>query len=908
MKAECKTAECRQFIKHISEKSDMCQLHQTHPSVLKMSNPLRQMNNRRLPPLPPNSHNRTPSPKKHRLVHSMVVTGKQNPNADVDGADVDGACFLCEFKLQNFTTPSDSSTTYLSTSAELTAITITIHANLKTDMKTEENSLNLQQETVFQYLDEFPECLDSYIHHHVCLERLQTWVRNKLQISKPDNKSCNTSQRHNGFHNHVSFEIQHCEPSKKGHLLQKVRKEISSQSNKADVLRKLSNCVAVATNADGWNFYLVNKETQVIYLYFQTDSFHLYFSERSFCIGKIGSKTTVPAHVALTCQPLRTEEINGDERFPLGLGVKNDRAKSALVFPVLQESSNIIGVIELYRYSENPGFTFEDEETGQCLTVWGCFAVFYAELYNSMNRQKGLTEFLLAVTKSIFQDIVSMDTVIVKIMNYAKKLVDADRASLFLLDTTTKELYARIFDTGFVGEIVEVPQKEIRFPMDKGVAGHVATTGTILNIPDAYCDDRFNREVDLQTGYTTKSLLCMPIYIRGSIIGVVQMVNKLNGVFTKSDEQSFETFAIYCGLALHHAKLYEKIHRSEQKYRVALEVLSYHSKSSDDETASLVNKHMPEVIEGISRYEFSPWAVTYEDKPLYVLYMFKEFLRDARFDMNVLARFTLTVRKNYRPVPYHNWDHAFSVANTMYTIIKTNHHHQFTPMECLSMFVACLCHDLDHRGKTNAYMVKSASPLAAIYSTSTMEHHHFNQTVTILQNEGHNIFKYLSLDEYKQILGNIKQCILATDLAQFFGNKAALQKVADAGEFSWEKTDHRYLIMTILMTSSDLCAMSKPWDVQYPIVTTITDEFWRQGDEEKSRGLVPMPMMDRDKESELPQLEVGFLAGICLPCYELMARYLPESQPMVDGAKENLRRWKELASQNEEKEKTTGTK
>ena len=53
--------------------------------------------------------------------------------------------------------------------------------------------------------------------------------------------------------------------------------------------------------------------------------------------------------------------------------------------------------------------------------------------------------------------------------------------------------------------------------------------------------------------------------------------------------------------------------------------------------------------------------------------------------------------------------------------------------QSLALFVACLCHDLDHRGKTNAFMVKSASPLAAIYSTSTMEHHHFNQTVTILQ-------------------------------------------------------------------------------------------------------------------------------------------------------------------------------
>lgn len=100
--------------------------------------------------------------------------------------------------------------------------------------------------------------------------------------------------------------------------------------------------------------------------------------------------------------------------------------------------------------------------------------------------------------------------------------------------------------------------------------------------------------------------------------------------------------------------------------------------------------------------------------------------------------------------------------------------------QCLALYVACLCHDLDHRGKTNAFMVKSASPLAAIYSTSTMEHHHFNHTVTILQvsilvthqqftlkkcwiikpsnffcfafqNEGHNIFKHLTSAEYKQV-------------------------------------------------------------------------------------------------------------------------------------------------------------
>lgn len=53
--------------------------------------------------------------------------------------------------------------------------------------------------------------------------------------------------------------------------------------------------------------------------------------------------------------------------------------------------------------------------------------------------------------------------------------------------------------------------------------------------------------------------------------------------------------------------------------------------------------------------------------------------------------------------------------------------------QALAMFFACLCHDLDHRGRTNSWMKNEGTPLAAVYSTSTMEHHHFNQTITILQ-------------------------------------------------------------------------------------------------------------------------------------------------------------------------------
>ena len=66
------------------------------------------------------------------------------------------------------------------------------------------------------------------------------------------------------------------------------------------------------------------------------------------------------------------------------------------------------------------------------------------------------------------------------------------------------------------------------------------------------------------------------------------------------------------------------------------------------------------------------------------------------------------------------------------------------------MYVGAVCHDLDHRGFNNKFMIDVGSPLAAIYSTSTMEHHHFNMSVNILQQENHNIFAKLNPDEYRQ--------------------------------------------------------------------------------------------------------------------------------------------------------------
>ncbi|EOB08766.1 cGMP-dependent 3',5'-cyclic phosphodiesterase, partial [Anas platyrhynchos] len=95
---------------------------------------------------------------------------------------------------------------------------------------------------------------------------------------------------------------------------------------------------------------------------------------------------------------------------------------------------------------------------------------------------------------------------------------------------------------------------EIRIPADQGIAGHVATTGKILNIKDAYSHPLFYRGVDDSTGFRTRNILCFPIKNESQeVIGVAELVNKINGPwFSKFDEDLATAFSIYCGISIAH--------------------------------------------------------------------------------------------------------------------------------------------------------------------------------------------------------------------------------------------------------------------------------------------------------------------------------------------------------------------
>jgi HD-GYP domain-containing protein (c-di-GMP phosphodiesterase class II) len=143
-----------------------------------------------------------------------------------------------------------------------------------------------------------------------------------------------------------------------------------------------------------------------------------------------------------------------------------------------------------------------------------------------------------------------LDNLLNLIISETTKLMEAERTTLFFYNKENKELWS------YIAQELEI--KEIRLPLGKGVAGFVAQSGKILNVPDAYRDLRFDRSLDKVTSFTTRSILCAPMFDhKGGILGVIQVLNKTDGPFNSYDESLLTALAAQAAIAIENARLYE---------------------------------------------------------------------------------------------------------------------------------------------------------------------------------------------------------------------------------------------------------------------------------------------------------------------------------------------------------------
>ncbi|KAK6296211.1 hypothetical protein J4Q44_G00339240, partial [Coregonus suidteri] len=190
------------------------------------------------------------------------------------------------------------------------------------------------------------------------------------------------------------------------------------------------------------------------------------------------------------------------------------------------------------------------------------------------------------VAKNLFTHLDDVSVLLQEIIVEARNLSDAEICSVFLLDQVSHELVAKVFDGGVVSD----DEKEFRIPADQGIAGHVAMTGQVLNIKDAYSHPLFYRGVDDSTGFRTRNILCFPIKDENNeVIGVAELVNKTNGPwFNRFDEDLATAFSIYCGISIAHSLLYKKVHEAQFRSHLANEMMMYHMKVSEQEVGPAV--------------------------------------------------------------------------------------------------------------------------------------------------------------------------------------------------------------------------------------------------------------------------------------------------------------------------------
>lgn len=158
-----------------------------------------------------------------------------------------------------------------------------------------------------------------------------------------------------------------------------------------------------------------------------------------------------------------------------------------------------------------------------------------------------------------------LDKLLELIAAQVRKILDCDRCTVFILDKKAGELWSKVAHG--------MQNTEIRMPAGKGIAGEAASTGRIINIPDAYASAMFNPGIDRMTGYRTRTILAVPLKdAGGKIMGVFQVINKNAGHFTGDDEAVLQLIGSIAASAIENAQLCESLYQAQLEtiYRLAI--------------------------------------------------------------------------------------------------------------------------------------------------------------------------------------------------------------------------------------------------------------------------------------------------------------------------------------------------
>ena len=341
-------------------------------------------------------------------------------------------------------------------------------------------------------------------------------------------------------------------------LLLNVSRKVAAIESLDEILKTLVELTTWEVGAERGSLFLNDKQTAELYSRVAQGNF-----QREI---RILNSSGIAGHVFQTGEGMIIQDAYKDSRFNRGVDEQTGfRTRSILCVPVRTVKGEVIGVSQALNKKKGR-FTQDDLALFEAMTQQAAVALQSTQFVERMQHTRAQEMEFLDLVSDVTSNL-DLDSLLQRVMQEATRMLLSDRSTLFLNDEKTSELFSRVAMGDSIGEI--------RLPNHVGIAGHVFTSGLTVNIPHAYADLRFNPSFDKQTGYFTRSILCVPVVNQdGKRIGVTQVLNKKGGPFSDEDESRLKAFTAQVSIALENAKLFDDVQSMKNYNESMLESMS----------------------------------------------------------------------------------------------------------------------------------------------------------------------------------------------------------------------------------------------------------------------------------------------------------------------------------------------
>ena len=333
------------------------------------------------------------------------------------------------------------------------------------------------------------------------------------------------------------------ERSASAELLLRVSNRLAAMPTLEEQLNALIELTVQETGAERGSLFLNDPHTNELY-----SRVALGHETREI---RIPNTSGIAGHVFQTGAGFLIHDAYADERFNREIDeLSGFTTRGILSAPIRTVRGEVIGVAQCLNKKDG-AFTQADLDLCEAMTMQAS-VVLQSTLFvlrtEKLRQQEA--EFLQVVSDVSSE--IQLVPLLQKIMAAVTKMLDAERSTLFLYDEKLDELYTEIGQG--------LGTTSIRLPKDHGIAGAVFSSGRSVNIPHAYADLRFSPAFDKQTGFFTRSILCVPVLNKdGRRIGVTQVLNKRGGTFDGEDEARLRAFTAQISIGIENAKLFHDV-------------------------------------------------------------------------------------------------------------------------------------------------------------------------------------------------------------------------------------------------------------------------------------------------------------------------------------------------------------